>query len=142
MDLINYIAIIANKLWMQSIKNIQSQLSESEAKKFSSQDYYYLTTIYYMQGPNFSEVAEKLNLTRPAISAIVSKLSKMGLVQKIRSKDDKRMYYMHVTDKGKRIVEGDEELYGRIESLIKNTVDDENHYKLIESILEKIARNI
>lgn len=138
----NSIAFIANQLWMQSIKNINSQLSESDVKKFSSQDYYYLTTIYYMKGPNFSEVAEKLNLTKPAISAIVSKLSNMGLVEKIQSKDDKRIHYMYLTDKGKKIVEGDEELYSRIESMIKNTIDDENNYRLIESILLEIVKKL
>lgn len=138
----NSIAFIANQLWMQSIKNINSQLSESEVKKFSSQDYYYLTTIYYMNGPNFSEVAEKLQLTKPAISAIVSKLTSMGLVEKMQSKEDKRIYYMYVTDKGKKIVEGDEELYGRIESLIKNIVKDEDNYKFIESMLEEIVKKI
>lgn len=135
----NSIAIIANQLWLQSIKNINNQLSETEVRKFSSQDYYYLTTIYYMKGPNFSEVADRLNLTKPAISAMVNKLSSMGLVNKIQSKDDKRIHYLYLTDKGKKIVEGDEALYGRIESLIKNTIDDENNYKLIENVLLQLA---
>lgn len=138
----NSIAYIANQLWMQSINNINAQLSESEAKKFSSQDYYYLTTIYYMEGPNFSEVAERLNLTKPAISAIVSKLSKMELVKKVQSAEDKRMFYMYLTDKGKKIVEGDEALYGKIESLIKNTIDDENKYKFFESVVGEIVKKL
>ncbi|MGE5627338.1 MAG: MarR family transcriptional regulator, partial [Solirubrobacterales bacterium] len=132
----------ANYFWTESIKNINSELSESEVKKFSSQDYYYLTTIYYMNNPNFSEVAEKLNLTKPAISVIAAKLSKMGLLEKIQSKEDKRVYHMAVTKKGRRIVEGDEESYRRIEALIKNIIGDENKYKYIESILEEIVKKL
>jgi len=138
----NSIALIANQLWLHSIKNINNQLSETEVRKFSSQDYYYLTTIYYMNGPNFSEVAERLNLTKPAISAMVNKLSCMGLVNKIQSVDDKRMHYLHLTDKGKKIVEGDEALYDRIETLIKSTIVDESNYKLIEKVLLQLANNL
>jgi len=138
----NSISFIANYLWMESIKNLNSHLTESELKSFGSNDYYYLTTIYYMGKPNFSEVAESLRLTKPAISAFVNKLSRMGLLEKVQSETDKRMYYVCITQKGKDIVEGDEELYKRFDSLIKRITVDQEQYVLVENLLAELVSNL
>lgn len=136
------IAFIANYLWMESIKNLNSHLTESELKSFGSNDYYYLTTIYYMGKPNFSQVAETLKLTKPAISVFVNKLIKMGLLEKIQSEEDKRMYYVCITQKGKEIIEGDEELYKKIDSLIKNITIDQEKYEFVENLLTELVLNL
>ena len=133
------VAFIANYLWMESIKNLNSHLTESELKSFGSNDYYYLTTIYYMGKPNFSQVAETLKLTKPAISVFVNKLSKMGLLEKIQSDEDKRMYYVCITQKGKDIIEGDEELYKEFDSLIKNITVDHKKYEFVENLLAEVV---
>lgn len=135
----NSIAYIANRLWMLSLKNMTVQIGQQDMKRFSNQDYYYLTTIYYMDGPNFSEVAERLQLTKPAISAIVTKLTSMGLVEKVQSREDKRIYHLYLSEKGLKIMEGDEAMYAGIETIIKNSVNDENDYQKIQGLLEIIA---
>ncbi len=134
----NSIGFIANYLWRSSIKNLSFHLTESELKVFSSNDYYYLTTIYYMNQPNFSQVAEVLNLTKPAISALVRKLIQLGLIEKKQSEEDKRIFYLSVTQKGKSIIDGDEELYKNFDLLIKNLASKEQ-YKLIETLLDQIV---
>jgi DNA-binding MarR family transcriptional regulator len=99
-------AYIANYLWRESIKNLKGYLSEDELKNFSSNDYYYLTTIYYMGNPNFSQVAEVLELSKPAITAMIRKLTGMGLLKKVQSLEDKRFYNIIVTEKGRIIITG------------------------------------
>lgn len=136
------IAFIANYLWMESIKNLNVHLQESDLKSFSSNDYYYLTTIYYMGKPNFSQVANALSLTKPAISVFVNKLSKMGLLEKIQSEEDKRMYYVCITQKGKDIIEGDEELYKKFDILIKTITDDPEKYEFVENLLAELVFNL
>lgn len=135
-------AFIANYLWRESIKNLENHLTESEFKNFSSNDYYYLTTIYYMGKPNFSQVAEALKLTKPAISAMIRKLTKIGLIEKAQSQEDKRVYYICVTEKGKRIINGDEELYKKIDLLIKETLDSEEKYEFVETLLGEIVHSL
>ncbi|WNF32634.1 MarR family winged helix-turn-helix transcriptional regulator [Aeribacillus composti] len=134
------IAFIANYLWRESIKNLHMHLTEAEIKNFSSNDYYYLTTIYYMGKPNFSQVAEALNVTKPAVSAMIRKLSKMGLIEKIQSQEDKRVYYVSVTEKGKNIVEGDEKLYKKIDLQIKECLGSDHKYEFLETLLAEIVR--
>lgn len=136
------VAFIANHLWRESIKNLNFHLIESELKSFSSNDYYYLTTIHYMGKPNFSQLAETLKLTKPAISVIIRKLSSMGLIEKIQSSRDKRMFYICITPKGKNIIDGDEELYGKIDLLIKHLVETDEKYKVVEALLQEIVSSL
>lgn len=129
---------ISNYLWQQSINNINSILSIEEKKQFNITDYYYLTTIYNMDNPNLGEVAEKLKLTKPAISALVKRLVKNELIEKIKSDEDGRIYYLQVTEKGRRIIEGDNDLYLQFTNLIGQIISEEQ-LKELDSVLDKIV---
>lgn len=135
-------SFLANYLWRESIKNLKKQLTEKELSSFSSNDYYYLTVIYYMERPNLSQVAEALQLTKPAISALICKLSKLGLIQKVQSRDDRRVSHLCLTEKGVNIISGDEELYSKIDLLIKETLHNDEKYRFVESLMEEIVKNL
>lgn len=105
------IAIIANHLWKNSIDNINSILSDGQIGSFNMNDYYYLTVIYELNNPKFSEIAEALHLTKPSISAMVKRLTESGLVNKVQSEEDKRVFFVTLTEKGLKIVQGDYTLY-------------------------------
>ncbi|UZQ49190.1 MarR family transcriptional regulator [Clostridium kluyveri] len=105
------IAIIANYFWKKSIDNINRILSDGQIKNFNMNDYYYLTVIYQLETPNFGDVANALHLTKPSISAMVQRLMKNGLVSKIQSEEDKRIFHLELTEKGTQIIQGDYELY-------------------------------
>ncbi|PKM72086.1 MAG: MarR family transcriptional regulator, partial [Firmicutes bacterium HGW-Firmicutes-17] len=75
-------AELVNLLWEECIRNLNAALTEDEAEKFSNNDYYHLLVIQSLRRPNFSQIAEKLALTKPAVSAIVKKLINMKLVEK------------------------------------------------------------
>lgn len=132
-------AFIGNYMCRESIKNLNKHLSETELKSFSNNDYYYLTAIYHLGKPNFSQVAEELGLTKPAISILVKKLIKMNLIEKIQSEEDKRVYFIRVTEKGKKIVGGDDELYLRLSSLMKSLLNNDEQYVFIDTLLTEIV---
>lgn len=136
------LAFIANFMWRESLRNINAQLTASEAREFNSNDYYYLTTIYYLGKPRFSQVAQALKLTKPAVSAIVRKLAGLGLVEKKQSPDDGRVFFAVVTEKGKQIVEGDEELYGRLETLIRSSLQTKEHQTMMEELLSAMMMEL
>lgn len=129
---------IANYLWQQSINNINSILSNEEKKQFNITDYYYLTTIYNMDNPNLGEVAEKLKLTKPAISALVKRLMKNELIEKIKSNEDGRIYYLKVTEKGIKIIEGDNALYSQFTGLISEIIS-EDQLKELNCVLGEVV---
>ena len=130
---------IANYLWQQSINNINSILSNEEKKQFNITDYYYLTTIYNMDNPNLGEVAEKLKLTKPAISALVKRLIKNELIEKIQSNEDGRIYYLKVTEKGIKIIEGDNALYSQFTGLISEIIS-KDQLKELNCLLDEVVK--
>ena len=135
-------AYISNYICQESMKNVNENLSDSDQKSFCYNDYYYLVTIYNMGRPNFSQLASELGLTKPAISVIIRKLSKIGLIEKMQSEKDKRVFYLSITEKGRKIVQGDEALYQRISLLIKKHTKDEEHYEFLETLLSQIVQEL
>lgn len=62
----------------------------------------YLETIARMDRPAFSELAEKLEVTRPSVTTLVQKLIRMGYVKKVQSEEDRRVYHIVLTPKGEQ----------------------------------------
>lgn len=131
------IAFISNYFWKESVNNINKILLDGTSS-FNMNDYYYLTEIYQLGRPKLGEVAERLNLTKPAISSMVKRLEKNDLVLKTQSLEDKRIYFLELTVKGLKIIEGDYELYGRLSELLKDTFTSEQA-KLLNDSLEKVV---
>ena len=132
---------IANYLWQQSINNINSILSNEEKKQFNITDYYYLTTIYNMENPNLGEVAEKLKLTKPAISALVKRLTKHELIEKIQSDEDGRIYYIKVTERGRKIIEGDNAVYSQFTGLLSEIIS-KDQLKELDCLLDEVVKRL
>lgn len=139
MSIEKHFEYISNHLWQQSINNIDSILSSEEKKQFNITDYYYLTTIYNMYNPNLGEVAEKLKLTKPAISALVKRLIKNDLIEKVQSNEDGRIYYLKVTKKGIKIIEGDNVVYSKFTKLIGEIISKEQ-LKELDCLLGEVVK--
>ena len=127
---------ITTYLWHQSTKRINSLLINEP--DFNISDYYYLTAIYNMERPNFGDVADALNLTKPAVSALIKRLIRHELIQKIQSPQDKRVFYLEITEKGKQMVEGDAQLFSRLESIISSTVTSDQ-LQALDCLLEVVS---
>ncbi len=125
---------LVNLLWEECIRNLNAMMTEEEVNKFSNNDYYYLLVIHSLQKPNFSQIAEKLSLTKPAVSAIIRKLISMGLVEKQQSIEDKRVYYVELTTKGRGILQGDKAVYKWVTDTIKDIATDDKELKIVERI--------
>lgn len=127
---------ITNYLWHQSTKRINDLLlSEPD---FNISDYYYLTAIYNMEHPNFGDVADALRLTKPAVSALIKRLTSHGLIEKIQCAQDKRIYYLSITEKGKQMVKGNAKLFTHLESIIASSVTSDQ-LQALDCLLEVIV---
>lgn len=135
-------ALLVNLLWGECISNLSKTLGETEQSKFTNNDYYYLYVIDSLGEPNFSAIAEALSLTKPGVTAIVRKLCNMGLVMKCQSKEDKRVYFVSLTKKGKDILNGDRAVYRRVTEEIASLCKTEEEQQFIENLLQKLVRNM
>ncbi len=137
------IAFISNYFWRESISNINRTL-QNESSGFNMNDYYYLTKIYEMGKPKLGDLAALLSLTKPAISAMVKRLEKNKLVIKTQSEEDRRVFFLQLSEKGLSIIEGDYRLYERLAELLKDTFTVEQVEILSESLnraVQKLSGN-
>lgn len=135
-------ALLVNLLWGECIRNLSKTLGETEQSKFTNNDYYYLYVIDSLGEPNFSAIAEALSLTKPGVTAIVRKLCNMGLVMKRQSREDKRVYFVALTKKGKDILNGDRAVYRRVTEEIASLCKTEEEQQFIENLLQKLVINL
>lgn len=133
------IAYISNFFWKASLDTINETLSGDQVHNFNMNDYYYLTVIYQLGRPNLGEVADALNLTRPSISAMVQRLIKNDLVVKTQSDKDKRISYLSLTDKGLKIMQGDEALYENLAERMAGFLNEEQ-LKEVNCLLDLLVR--
>lgn len=113
---------LTNYLWHESTKKINTLLAETD---FNISDYYYLIAISHMEHPNFGDVAQALNLTKPAISALIKRLMHHELIEKVQCQEDKRIFYLSLTKKGKDMIECDHSLYARLASKLSYNIDQD-----------------
>lgn len=66
----------------------------------------------------------------------------MKLVEKLQSADDKRIYYVELTEKGRSILQGDRAVYKWVTDTVKNIATDENEYKMIEHIVSVLVEKL
>lgn len=52
-----------------------------------------------------SELSEKLNLSNSTVSGILDRLEKLGLIERIRSKEDRRVVYVNITPEYRKVAE-------------------------------------
>ena len=135
-------ALLVNLLWGECIRNLGKTLGETEQSKFTNNDYYYLYVIESLGEPNFSTIASALNLTKPGVTAIVRKLCNMGLVVKNQSEEDKRVYFVSLTHKGKDILNGDREVYRGVTEAIGNFCKTKEEQQFIENVLQMLVEKM
>lgn len=128
-------ALLVNLLWGKCIQNLNNTLGETEQSKFTNNDYYYLYVIESLGEPNFSAISEELHLTKPGVTAIVRKLCNMGLVTKKQSEEDRRVYFVTLTEKGKDILNGDREVYRHVTEAISYFCKDEKEKEFVQNML-------
>lgn len=98
------------KIVLDTVEMISQLMGELESKAFEQEGFLditmnqmlYLEAIARLGLPTFGDIAEDLGVTRPSVSSIVKKLIKMGYLAKVQSDQDGRVYFIHLTEKGKR----------------------------------------
>ena len=77
-------------------------------------------------------LAERLAVSKPMITAILTSLGKKGYITKERSQEDKRVYYVHLTPKAQQLVaDVRAETNGHLDGLI-NAMGQEDFDLLVE----------
>jgi DNA-binding MarR family transcriptional regulator len=134
--------ILANSIdtLTRKIEEIEADVIEnSELAKLSRKQIYYLDIINQMDNPTLGELAEKLGLSKPSITAIVEKLVQDDYIVKVKSDADRRVSHIHLGSKGKMIAKLHDDIHSRIEAFLTGSLNCEE-IKRLTTILGKAVK--
>lgn len=99
-----------------------------------------LEVLYHKGDLTIGEVKEKILSTSGTIPVIVRNLERDGYLQRKRDKDDKRKYILHITEKGRGLMD---KVYPENEKMIISLMDnwDESDKKEIIYYMKKFGGN-
>lgn len=90
---------------------------------------------------NQKELASFLQVSPATITISIKKLVKEGYIKKENMESDNRYNLLHITEKGKNVIEKSNEIFTSIETMMfKNFSEDEKQE--FWSMLERIADNL
>jgi DNA-binding MarR family transcriptional regulator len=134
--IINIIESISSKLIQLKSEGLKS----IKGLDLSANHFQYISILDKTGEVTFTELAEKLQISKPAVTAFISKLLKEKIVIKTQSGRDRRIFYIKLSPKGRKIAE----IYNKAmmtfaAGLKKNMTGDE--FNQLTSLLEKGSEN-
>lgn len=99
--------------------------------------------LYRKQEANMTEVAEYIHVPLNTATGIVSKMEKNGFVVRDRSKEDKRVVVLHLTDKGKEQVKAlvDEITYYAVQTIsVFSKEEMELFFRMAKRLMEVLKQ--
>lgn len=130
---------LIEKIGQQLMQIKFAELEKIQCANVNLSLYQYIYAIGELDHPVFSELADKLNLSKPAVTASVNKLIQQGIVKKQQSDEDKRLFYLSLTPKGMEVFNICKMANKKVEEQIKNKLSKNEWDELID-ILTKIVQ--
>lgn len=83
---------------------LEEKMEEISWQHMTLNHLFYLEAIASLVEPTLSELADTLKVSKPSVTTMVNKLIKEGIVIKLQSSHDKRIFTVSLTQLGKDIV--------------------------------------
>lgn len=84
-------------------KILEETLDQYDFSDLTQQQLNYLKVMVKMKNPTLSELARKLDLTKPTVTVLVDKLAEKGYIKRVKSDEDRRVMHLHIDKKGAKI---------------------------------------
>ena len=93
---------LISKVCQKLIMNLQKAFSENGIEVTPIQ----VMLLFYLQkndGSSLTQISQGLMLENPTVTGLVDRLEKSGHVKRSDHPDDRRVYLVHITEKGKKV---------------------------------------
>lgn len=100
-----------------------------------------LEMLYHKGAQAVQKVADKILVTSGTITYVINKLEKKELVIRKKCDKDKRIFYVHLTEKGEELISRIFEEHKNYIDELFNGLDEEYKRELLKNLLE-LRRNV
>ena len=128
---INHILVnLINEIWELEEKAIITE----EFKDLTNNDMHVIEAIGLGEGNNMSSTAKKLNITVGSLTTAVNNLVNKNYVERSRSKEDRRVVYVRLTEKGNNAYHHHEDYHRQMAHAIIDKLDKEELPVLMKTL--------
>lgn len=135
-------------LVFKAIKKVMQSFKNSMEHQFSDFDLtgpqgMLVGTLMHYDKMKISDLSEKLALSNSTVSGILDRLEKQGLIERIRSKDDRRVVYVSVTPEFRKDAkEKYRDVQQKFEEMLRKATPEENEiirkgFETLESVIQR-----
>ncbi len=117
---------------MEIARKLHIELDEQNVPGITGSQFFVLRQICSRGRLTVSEVAEKLGVSLSAITALVDRLVKSGLVVRSRDEKDRRLVWLEATDKGKETMRNCMEGRKKVAEKYFSQLSEEDVQKLVD----------
>lgn len=136
-----YIVYFISKTRKKMIRFIEKKLKEKGLDDIVPSYGNILTVLYDNGGKlNMKEIGSLIGKDKSTVTALVNRLSELGYVKKEKSKEDKRVTYVKITEKGKKLEDKFNEISKEVYSTAYKDFSNEEK-ELFLKLLKKLNNN-
>ena len=115
--------------------------NNSELKELTIKQIQVIELIGEIHNPTPTELAEKLDITKPSTTAFIDKLVLNGYVERVKSDTDRRAAHIHLTNKGDKVIELHENVHHAFSDLLTENLT-ESEKDILVVLLNKAIINL
>lgn len=108
-----------------------------EYKDISNNDMHIMEAVG-LGGNKMSDIAAKLNITLGSLTTSMNSLVKKGYAERERSEQDRRVVFIHLTEKGRRAYHHHAEFHRKMVDAVMDALDD-TEIPVLSKALEGLA---
>lgn len=135
----NQVQIFARLLRGLGVMHAQIASRQSSAHSvFNKQEVLTVDMLGVRGSCRMGDVAEHLGVVQSAITSLVDRLEGEGVVRRVRSQEDRRVWLVELTDHGRALYASHESVYQALAARMLAPLDEAEQDTLI-SLMERIA---
>jgi DNA-binding MarR family transcriptional regulator len=131
------------------ISLITRYIAEQESDALKSPDFtelsmkqiVYMETIAALGHPSYGDLARQFGISKPSVTAIVDKLIQKGYLERVQSDADRRVFHVHLTEKGSQLSAAHNAVHAKIARQMSEALSDAE-FSQFAHLLQKISRSI
>ncbi|WP_206917979.1 MarR family transcriptional regulator [Alicyclobacillus suci] len=142
--------VVVHHLEQEKDRNVARLMEAFSEKQFGLTDGYQLSEIHVidlignMENPNVTAIAERMHMTRGAISKIASKLKQRGDIESFQLPDNQKNLYFRLTRRGQRIRRLHADIHAQAEKRVVNFFSRyaPEELQVIQTFLSDVSKHI
>lgn len=121
------------------MENFQKRILSGDLKDYTLRQLYYIELINKHDNISVSEIAKMLDVKKSTVSIAINQLIEQDIVSKVQSNTDKRVYFLQLTSKGKKIIKIHMKVHKNAIKQISEVLNQEEVDKFVK-IIDKITK--